>query len=345
VSVVLGRQMAAEMSEQPVALAGLLSERTAAGSSLRHLPAPTGIVLIARGSSDTAAAYGRYVLEAAVGVPVTLIAPSLWTRYGRHARLDGQLAIGMSQSGRTPEITRVLQMAGRVGATTLAITNHADSPLANAADVVVALGVGRESAVPATKSFLGQVLALALVAERLGERLWPEDALDGLAAAQERLLRDDAGLDAIAADLSTARAVVQVGSGYLYAIAQEGALKMLETVSMPVLAYSAADLLHGPIAVAGPDVPVVCYSAPGPLDPDVRRAAGVAAERGAPVVWVGEEPPAAARHHLLVEPVLPEPLAPLLHAIRAQQLALAVSRALGRDPDVPPGLSKVTETV
>jgi glucosamine--fructose-6-phosphate aminotransferase (isomerizing) len=137
---------------------------------------------------------------------------------------------------------------------------------------------------------------------------------------------------------------VQVGSGYLFAVAQEGALKLLETASIPVLSYSAADLLHGPVAVTGPDVPVVCYAAPGPLDPDVRRAADAAAERGAPVVWVGENPPVRAAHHLPVPSSAPEALAPLLHIIRAQQLALGVSRALGRDPDTPAALSKITTT-
>jgi glucosamine--fructose-6-phosphate aminotransferase (isomerizing) len=335
--------MEAEMAEQPRTLGALQSYRRS-GSPLRALAAPAGIVMIARGSSDTAATYGRYVLEASLGVPVALAAPSLWTRYDRRARLDGQLAIAMSQSGATPEITSVLTMMGAAGASTLAITNHADSPLAEAADVVVALGVGRELAVPATKSFLAQVLALAIVAESLGEAPWPAAAMDALGGEQERLLADAAAVEPVAADLAGARAVVQVASGYLYAIAQEGALKMLETVSMPVLSYSAADLLHGPIAVAGPDVPVVCYAAPGPLDADVRRAAGAVAARGGTVVWVGDDPPPAARHHLPVPATVPEALAPLLHAIRAQQLALAVSRVLGRDPDAPAGLSKVTAT-
>jgi glucosamine--fructose-6-phosphate aminotransferase (isomerizing) len=136
---------------------------------------------------------------------------------------------------------------------------------------------------------------------------------------------------------------VQVGGGYLYAVAQEGALKLIETASLPVLSYSAADVLHGPIAVAGPDVPVICYSTPGPLANDVSRVATEAAERGASVFWAGEDPPVIA-HELPVHAVLPEALMPLLHTVRAQQLALAVSRALGADADRPRGLRKVTLT-
>jgi glutamine---fructose-6-phosphate transaminase (isomerizing) len=340
-----GASMAAEMADQPRALDSLLDyRRTMPAQPLSELQPPAGVLLIARGSSDHAATYGRYVLEAALGVPVSLCAPSLWTRYGRYARLDGYLAIGLSQSGQTPEIARVLELAGRAGATTLAITNDVDSPLADAAAFTLGLGVGPEHAVPATKSFLGQLLALAIVAETLGEAPWSAADPDRLPEAVQELLDDESAVAAAADMLAEARAVVQVGGGYLYAVAQEAALKMIETASFPVLAYSAADLIHGPVATAGVSVPVVCYSSQGPLEDDMRRVAAAASGRGASLVWVGEGDPPGAAHRLAVRPIIPEALMPLLHVVRAQQLALALSRAVGLDADQPTGLKKVTAT-
>ncbi len=345
----LGATMAAEMAEQPAALRGLLARRDELAAGLRAaLPTrPAGVTLLARGTSDNAAVYGRYLLEAALGVPVSLAAPSLWTRYERHAGLDGQLLIALSQSGRTPEIERVVRLARDAGATTLAIVNDGDAPLAHAAHHVVALGAGLERAVPATKTFTAQVAALALVGEALAPgTISGAGGLDAIPALQQAVLDDAEPAGAVAAQLAAARAVVTLGSGYLYAVALESALKLLETTSMPVLAYSASDFLHGPLAVAGPDVPVVCFAADGPVRADVAAAAASAAERGAPVAWVADragDAPAGAQP-LPVPAGAPEPLAPLLHAVRAQQLALAASRALGVDPDAPRGLRKVTPT-
>jgi glucosamine--fructose-6-phosphate aminotransferase (isomerizing) len=344
-----GSVMASEMAEQPRVLRELLARRETLEEALcgTGQPAPKGVILVARGTSDHAAVFGRYLLEAALGVPVGLLAPSLWTRYGRSANLDGQLLIALSQSGRTPEIERVVQLARAAGATTLAITNEPDSPLARSAQDVLALEAGIERAVPATKTFTAEVLALALLADALAPGRFPglED-LESMPALQEQLIRDGRRARGAAAHLMAARALVAVGSGFLYAVALEAALKLLETTSLPVLAYSASDFLHGPLAVAAPDVPVVCFATAGPVREDVERVAAAAAARGAPIVWISEEPRpgGSAEEHLPVPPPGGEPLAGLLHIVRAQQLALEISRALGRDPDSPDGLEKVTIT-
>lgn len=340
-----GAAMAAEMADQPRALESLLRYRRMPAPPLSEAGPFDGVLLIARGTSDHAATYGRYVLEAALGVPVSLCAPSLWTRYRRSVRLDGYLAIGLSQSGQTPEIANVLEAAGLAGAVTLAITNDLDSPLGRGARFGLELGVGEERAVPATKTFLGQLLALAIIAEALGDAPWSEDDPDRIPGAVQELLGDDALVCRIADELAQARAIVQVGGGYLYAVAQEASLKMIETASFPVVAYSASDLIHGPVAMAGGNVPVVCYSTRGPLESDMQRVAELARERGAQVIWIGEAPPPAVAHHLAVPSVLPEALMPLLHAVRAQQLALSVSKAVGLDADSPQGLRKVTVTL
>lgn len=344
-----GSLMEAEMAEQPLALRSLLERQPEIEAMLRELlPAsPNGILLLARGTSDNAAVYGRYLLELALGVPVGLVAPSIWTRFSSRPDFSGQLLVALSQSGRTPEIQRVVELAEAAGARTLAITNDEGSPLAAAADGVIALGAGAERAVPATKTFTAQVAALAIAAEALAPGRIP--GLGGLAkipSLQEALLGERERASAVVPVLREARAVVTIGSGYLYALALEAALKLLETTSVPVLSYSASDFVHGPLAVAGPDVPLVCFAAAGEVQGDVAAAAGAAADRGAPVVWVSDFAARAAAEyeHLTVPGGVPESLACLLHAVRAQQLALELSLALGRDPDTPFGLRKITPT-
>lgn len=340
--------MAAEMAEQPTALRRLFGRRAEIEERLRSgVPdVPVGIVLLARGTSDNAGVFGRYILEIAVGVSAGMAAPSLWTRYRQHADLDGHLLVALSQSGRTPEIEDVLRLARADGASAIAITNEAGSPLADAASSVVTLDAGIELAVPATKTFTGQLAALAMVAGALARRdvpgLTESDVIPDL---QEQVLEDIEAAHSRAERIAGARAVVTIGSGYLYAVALEAALKLQETTALPVLAYSASDFMHGPLAVAGPDVPVVCFAADGPVRRDVALAAEAAAGRGAPVIWISESAgPHTAWDRLPVPPGAAEPLAGLVHAVRAQQIALETSRILGRNADAPQGLQKVTPT-
>jgi glucosamine--fructose-6-phosphate aminotransferase (isomerizing) len=188
--------VAEDMGDQPAVLERLVARRGA----LRGELAPLGrrpiawLLLVARGSSDNAATYGRYVLEAAVGCPAALSANSLFTRYACRTRLDGWLVIAVSQSGETTEITEVLQVTRGLGATTLAVTNDPASSLARAASAVVDLDAGRERAVPATKTYtatlLALALALALVAEALGQAPWQPGALEAIPALVDALLDD-----------------------------------------------------------------------------------------------------------------------------------------------------------
>src|SRR3954465_9816561 len=166
-----GELMANGMDEQPRVLRALAARRGALVDEVRAAlgaTAPVGIVLVARGSSDNAAVFGRYVLELATRRPVALAAPSLSTRYGVQDRLDGWLAVGVSQSGRTPEIVSVLESFGAAGATTVAITNDRDSALAAAAAATIDTAPGAEKAGPATKTVTSQFAAFALLAEALG---------------------------------------------------------------------------------------------------------------------------------------------------------------------------------
>jgi len=338
--------MAAEIAEQPGVIARLVARRAdIAGTVTTIAPDPLrGFVLVARGSSDHAAIYGRYVLEHATGSPVALAAPSLQTRYGVVPRLDGFLAIGVSQSGRTPEVTSTMQILQAGGARTIGVCNDVGSPLAEACEAVVPLAAGPERAVPATKTFTATLAAFALLAQALGGRSlgdWPH-MVDALASVVD----DDGDARAAAALLITAERVLQVGRAFLYPVALEAGLKISETTGLATNGYSPHDLRHGPIAVAAAGLHAVCFGSPGPVAGDVRRAAAELGARGARVVAVAErrEDIPAASALVAVPPGTDERLAPLVHSVRAQQLARHLALALGLDPDRPFGLTKVTAT-
>jgi glutamine---fructose-6-phosphate transaminase (isomerizing) len=332
---VLGARMEEDMRAQPEVLRALASQpRPDVG------PRPTGIVIVARGSSDYAAIFGRYVLEAATGMPVALAAPSLQTLYDIEPRLDGWLAVGISQSGRTPEIRTVLDSYGRSGARTLAITNDPDSPLARAADCSVALGAGDEAAVPATKTFTAQLAALALVAESLGPVPWGDSDWRRVPGAVDELLGDFGPAERAAARLDGADELVALGRGFLMPVALEAALKLREAARLRAEGWSAADFRHGPVTVAGADLPALAVSAAGPAAADVDELGRELAASGAVVLRLADDPSA----DLPYPGDLAEPLRALPAAVRAQQLALAVARRRGLDADTPPGLRKVTPT-
>ena len=337
--------MAREMAEQPEVIGALLGRRAEFAARLRAIaPDPlAGVLLIARGSSDNAAIYGRYVLEAALRRPVSLVAPSLWTRYGLEEDLRGYLAVGVSQSGRTPEITDTLERVRAAGAAAVAVTNDADSPLAAIGDVTIDLGAGPEEAVPATKTVTAQLAAFAILAGALGEPPWRDEDWAAVPRAQAEVLADDAGAAIAGAAIARSGNHVQLGRGFLFAVALEGALKVAETTGLASQGFSVADFLHGPIAIAHAGTSAVAYAAPGPVAQDVREAAARAREAGAELIAVGEEAgPADLR--IAMPAGIPEGLAPLVHVVRAQQLALHATLALGRDPDRPHGLTKVTPT-
>src|SRR4051812_13116389 len=193
--------MSAEMAEQPQVLERLIARRDALRDQLRPLgdPAPAGIVLVARGSSDNAAIYGRYLLELAVGRPVALAAPSLFTLYDARVDATGWLAVALSQSGETPEIVGVFQRYLSAGARGIAITNNPASPLAELGDALLELGAGEERAVPATKTFLAQLAAFALLAEALGPVPWDQGDLLVLPERVATVLEDAGAASAAAA--------------------------------------------------------------------------------------------------------------------------------------------------
>jgi glucosamine--fructose-6-phosphate aminotransferase (isomerizing) len=341
-TVTLGTKMAAEMAEQPVVLRRFDARRPELVAAVRAtVPAElAGVALVARGSSDNAAVFGRYAIEAACGRPVALVAPSLHTLYGAEPDYRGYLVVAVSQSGATPEIVTVTERLAAAGARTVAVTNVADSPLAAAADALVPLDAGEELAVPATKTFSAQLAAFAVIAEALGTVPWGAQDWERLPSAVEEVLAADDAARRVAAEIGAAPGLITVGRGYLYSVALEAALKLKETTSILAEGYSAADLRHGPIAVIERAFPVVALRARGPAAADMTALAEELTARGARVHLAADDPAAA----LPLPGGLAEPLATIPAVVRMQQLALELARHRGLDPDAPAGLRKVTPT-
>ncbi len=337
-----GTQMAAEMAEQPARLHSLIGRWPDIAERVRAVvPAPLhGVTIVARGSSDQAAVYGRYLLEAATGKPVSLAAPSLHTLYDVEVDYRGQLVIAVSQSGATPEIVRTLRALQDAGGHGVAITNDPDSALAGAAAETIALEMGRERAVPATKTVTGQLAAFACVASALGRVPFARRDLDAVPAGVHAVLDDPAAVAAAAEALADAAQLIVVARGYLYAAALETALKIKETCSLFADGYSAADLRHGPIAAVTRGLPVVALCSPGPALSDMLALVDDLRARQARVLVVGGAPGA----DISLPGRLPEALVPIVAVVRGQQLARELALRLGLDPDTPAGLTKVTPT-
>lgn len=329
-----GQVMAAEMAEQPGVLARLLARADADAAIVREaMPAPlAGVVFLARGSSDNAAVFGRYLAELVTGRPAGLAAPSLSTRY--HARVDwsGYLVIALSQSGSTPEILTACAAMRSAGARVIGVTNEPRSPLAEAVEVLLATDAGPERAVPATKTMTAQML---LVATALGV-----PGMSALPPAISQVLRDPAPAEELAARWRLTRQLVITGRGLAYAAALEIALKIKETTGILAEGLSVADLRHGPIATAFAGVPVLLVDAGGPAAPDTWSLGEMLGARGADAVML----PGAGAAGPGSPPGLPEPARVIAAVVRGQQLARALALAKGVDPDAPPGLTKVTPT-
>jgi glutamine---fructose-6-phosphate transaminase (isomerizing) len=331
---VTGGLMAAEMASQPEVLARLAARAPADTAAVRAVvPRPlAGVVFLARGSSDNAAVFGRYLAELCAGRPAGLAAPSLYTRY--HAEVDwhGYLMVALSQSGATPEIISTCQAVRGAGATVIGITNEPRSPLAAAVDLLLATEAGPERAVPATKTVTAQLAVLVTVAAALGPRSPVADTLAGLPAAVEAILGDPGPARELAGRWRAIDRLVVAGRGLGYAAALETALKVAETTGILARGMSAADLYHGPIAAVYAGAPVLLVNAGGPADADLAALRLLLDSRHAETA--GLPVPAA----------LAEPAQVITAVVRGQQLASALALARGANPDAPAHLTKVTET-
>ena len=348
-----GTQVLSEMGEQPDVLARIVAQRPRLQELIgRSLPERLrGVCLIARGSSDNVAVHARYLLELATGIPLSMVAPSIITRYHAVPDVADWLVVALSQSGRTPEIVDVAARLRDRGAVVVAVTNDAESPLAQASAVTLSVGTSAELAVPATKTVTGQLALVTVLAEATGAgiaRYSGGDAAWGsLARVVETVVHDEAGIEQAVQVLAPHSSAVHLARGLTYAAALEGALKSKETSRRVHDGYSSADFLHGPLTVAGPGVPVVAYGAAGPVLADVAETARRAVRLGSPVIGVGADEVWQGIDGAVGVPVpqdLGEALAVIPLVVRGQQLAVRTTLALGMDPDSPEGLNKVTAT-
>jgi glutamine---fructose-6-phosphate transaminase (isomerizing) len=339
--------MRTEIGQQPAALRatiGALLPRAAEATALAR--DTRQVLFIARGTSDNAAVYGSYLIQAYAGRLATLASPSIATAYRSRVDLSGVLAVALSQSGKTEEIVETMAWASDCGAATMAITNGAASPLAETADVAFVTEAGTERAVPATKTFTTQLAALAVLAIGLGADLDPGE-LRQAPDEIEALLAGPGDLeDPIVTELAGDLGVVVSGRGLAYAAALELALKLKEACYLHAMGLSYADLLHGPIAVVDAQTPAILLAADsGPTLRGTVELASRVTGAGARAYGIGGgDLLAAACTRALPGPRLPEWLAPLGLIVPGQLLTEALSRRLGLDPDHPRGLSKVTQT-
>ena len=323
-----------EIGEQPLLAKRMLAESRSAVASIAsrlRTSKPRGFVIVARGSSDHAALYAKYLFGVRNHTMVTLAAPSLFTSYGSPPSLDGQCVIGISQSGESPDVIAVINEAVRQGAVTLAITNDPDSPLAKAAELVLPLGAGPERSVPASKTYIASLLALALISQALDPDASFEAALGQVPPALAAALEQDGELDRLVPLLLGPRAIV-LGRGFNFSTAEEIALKLTETSYMLARAWSVADFEHGPIAVVEAGLPALIVDGGGLVAANLEEVKGRLEAKGCNVL------------HLLDASGLPEELTPITLAVSGQLLAHRVAVARGFDPDRPRTIQKVTRT-
>lgn len=337
-----------EIGQQPQAWRGLLARdaEVAEVAGVLGALAPPLVRIAAHGTSDHAGIYASYVLRALCGWTVVRDSMSMPLYYGVAAARPGELAIGISQSGETPDVVAWLTRAGEAGATTLAITNGAGSALARAADHVLEVGAGTERSIAATKTYTGTLAIVALLAGHLARRgPWMAEGLAEAAdAADGMLVGLREAVEPVAEALAGIDRMYLVARGIELATAQEIALKLTEVAYLGAKAMSATAMAHGPVAALDADVPLWAIAAPDGTLPAVAEAARRAREAGAPLIASG---PAAgdlagAAHRLAVPPPAEPLLSPLLSVLPGQAFAWALARAKGIDPGAPRHLRKVT---
>jgi len=341
-------RMLAEIRQQPEALQQTLAGAAPAVAALRRAlekRRPRLIVLVARGTSDNAALFGRYLIEITTGIPVSLAAPSVSTLYSAQVDYSQALVVALSQSGESTDTNMVLQRAREQGALTLGITNERSSTLAHLAEHVFLVRAGAEKSVAATKTYTGQLALLYLLASVLGGTLRVAE-LDRLPDAVSAALRLEPEIAALSERYRFMRQAVVVGRGLNYANAFEFSLKLMETCYVVAERFSPADLLHGPIALVEPGFPVFAFAPPGVTWGSVAEALAKLRKAGAEIVAITDsgnrEVDACATKVIRLPRRLKEVLTPIPYILPAQLFAAHLATQKGLDPDRPRTLQKIT---
>jgi len=350
-------KMLEETREQPQALARTLEEGLSGLHELRRhfvTDRPKLVVMVARGTSDNAAQFGRYLIEISTRIPVSLAAPSVVTLYECPLDLSGVLVVGISQSGESTDTNAVLEDARRRGAMTIGITNESGSSMAGIANVVLLARAGVEQSVAATKTYTCQLLALYLLAYALGGSVDPE-ALRRIPDWVECVLQLEDSIEEIAERYTFMTRAVTVGRGLNYANALELGLKLMETCYVVAERFSAADLMHGPIAMVEHAFPVFVFAPPGVTWPSISEVVDHVKELKAETLVITDldnrhVSEKAAR--LIQIPVRTsvnggseDLYTPIPYIVPAQLFAAHLAWIKGLNPDRPRALHKITLTM
>jgi len=338
-----------EIHEQPDVIERLLRSEKPAIQRLARLIRNRNIahvVIAARGTSDNAGRYAQYLLGAMNGLPVGLATPSLFSIYKKPPRFGPALVLGISQSGKSPDIVAVLAEARGQGALTAVITNDPNSDLAQFGDVIINMQTGAEKAVAATKTYTAELVAIAMLSAELSQNHEFKAALNGIPQAMSEALSMDANIAQIAPRYRYMERSVVIGRGFNYATAFELALKLKELTYIIAEPYSSADFLHGPLAMIETGFPVVLVAPTGVMLPEMSAFVETLQERHAEIITISDDPQmlARARIPLRIPRPVPEWLSPVVAIVPGQLLAMHVAHSRDLDVDSPRGIHKVTET-
>ncbi|MBI5667856.1 MAG: SIS domain-containing protein [Chloroflexi bacterium] len=338
-----------EINEQPEVLRRLLAEEwsnvSAIAQAIRHFQ-PTFVCIAARGTSDNAARYAQYTLGIHNRLPVALAAPSIHTLYEAPPDLSRALVIGISQSGQSQDVLRVVTDAQQQGALTVTITNDSASPMAQAAQHHLALLAGEEVSIAATKTYTAQLMAVAMLVAALADSDSLRAELQALPQHVSETLRQGEAIAHWAERYRYMTSFVAIGRGYNYCTAFEISLKIKELCYVTGSGYSEADFLHGPIAQVQPGFPVIVIAPTGKTLPVMLDFCPRLKERQAEAIAISDDDRvlAAARQQVRLPSGIPEWLSPLVAVVPGQMFAMYLAQAKDHELDRPRGLTKVTIT-
>ncbi len=338
-----------EIHEQPAVLEKVIQESRGPLQGLAREIQTRGVshvAIAARGTSDNAGRYAQYLLGSVNRLPVGLATPSLFSIYRRPPIFGNALVLGISQSGKSPDIVSVLVEAQAQGALTAAITNVPESELAEYADHVIPLQAGEEKSVAATKTYTSELAVIGLLSGLLADDPGLQTELRRIPAAVAEVLKLNREIEQAAQRYRYMQHCVVIGRGYNYATAFELALKLKELTYTIVEPYSSADFLHGPLAVIEEGFPVVVIAPTGVLLSEMQAFVKKLQDRGAEIIAISDhvEFLSHARTPLLLPLEVPEMFSPITAIVPGQLFAMHLAQARGFDPDRPRGLRKVTET-
>lgn len=339
-----GAIMESEIAETPAVYQRLFADQSQFESLEKLLSEREihTILILARGTSDNAAFFLKYLIETKLGLPVGLTSPSAVSVYGATLKTSGTLVIAISQSGQSPDLVQFARAAKAGGATLLTLLNAPDSPLGAIADYRITLNAGTETAVAATKSYSAQLLSSLMLVSRWNKTPIAEEQI--ISEATRLLAQADTYQD-IARSIDLSKQIVILGRGFGFPNAKEAALKLQETCKVAVQSWSIADYLHGPVSALKADSQVIILApAHMPQEP-LLEAVNKIRPITKKIIWLGEGGLVSSD-----DSVIPgaqcddEVLSSIVDAVSLQLLTLTMSVQAGLDPDSPAGLSKVTLT-